>query len=138
MDTACERKVYDIDTTIVVNFVDGSVKQERYTTKAISYEGYLDSGNYFIVKFLLDVVLILSCGTRKHYIAKNFIHCQTEIFHNNIIVNEENFDQIMKNQDSSKIIEFQVKVFVVKPSEGGWNRFIPKEVREQYYSPLDE
>nr|CAH0111046.1 unnamed protein product [Daphnia galeata] len=44
----------------------------------------------------------------------------------------------MKNQDSSKKIEFQVKVFAVKPSEGGWNRFIPKEVREQYYSSLDE
>ena len=74
MDTACERKVYDIDTTIVVNFGDGSVKQERYTTKAISYEGYLDSGNYFIVKFLLDVVLILSCGTSS--LEQETLHCE--------------------------------------------------------------
>ena len=49
MDTSCKRKVYDIDTTIVVNFGDGTVKQERYTTKALSYEGYLDSGNFFII-----------------------------------------------------------------------------------------
>lgn len=74
MDTACERKVYDIDATIVVNFVDGSVKQERYTTKAISYEGYLDSGNYLKVKFLLDVVLILSCGTSS--LEQGTLHCE--------------------------------------------------------------
>ena len=132
MYTSCKRKVYDIDTTIVVNFGDGPVKQERYTTKTLSYEGYLDSGNYFRVYQLWSVH-----WNRKQYIAKNFIHCRTEIFHNNIIVNEENFDQIMNNKDSSKIIEFQVKIFVVKPSEGGWNLLIPKDVRELYYSPLD-
>jgi hypothetical protein len=68
---------------------------------------------------------------RNTTLRRNLIPSRTEIFHNKIIVNEGNFDQIMKNHDSSKKIEFQVKVVIVKPYEAGWNRFIPKEVREQ-------
>ena len=73
--------------------------------------------------------------------VKDMIHLQTTLYHGSMkISTEADFEKviILNSLLLHKIITIQAHVFIRMPTVSRGNRFIPKEYRDQYYSPLDE
>ncbi|KAK4027716.1 hypothetical protein OUZ56_016764 [Daphnia magna] len=110
------RIIYEIETEFYVYFDNGDIKREKLALQAIDYETYLDAVNLH----------------RKNYMAKNWIHSQTQLLHEKTILNEQQFNDILKKHISTpKTISMEVHICVEKPNSG-WHRFIPEESRKLY------
>jgi hypothetical protein len=134
--SSISRIIYEIKADFNVYFDNSDFKHEKLTLQAINYETYLDASMYCkktIVIISYSFLFFISADwSRQNYMARNWIHTQTQLLHEKTILKEQQFTEILKKHTSTpKNISIEVHVCIERP-DSGWYSLMPEETRKPF------